>query len=93
MRGLAEPRTIRVRGADVETLASELVQHAVSHAGPDEDNLHQKVVGRVERELLEQVLADSAGIQIRAAARLGINRNTLHKKLKEFGLEEGTESA
>jgi two-component system response regulator AtoC len=88
VRGLAEPRSIRLRGTDTETLASELVQHAVTKAGPDEDNLYQKVVGRVERELIEQVLTDSAGIQIRAAARLGINRNTLHKKMKEFGLEE-----
>ena len=29
--------------------------------------------------------------QADAAARLGINRNTLHKKLKEFGLENGPE--
>jgi DNA-binding protein Fis len=65
-----------------------LVQHAVSKAMPDEDNLYQKVVGRVERELIEQVLMDTAGIQVHAAAKLGINRNTLHKKMKEFGLEE-----
>jgi DNA-binding NtrC family response regulator len=92
VRGLSGPPSIRMRGADTETLASGLVQHAVAHAGPDEDNLYQKVVGRVERELIEHVLADSAGIQIRAAARLGINRNTLHKKLKEFGLEQDSDT-
>ena len=32
-------------------------------------------------------------IQTKAAGKLGINRNTLHKKLKEYGLEEeGPES-
>ncbi len=91
VRGLAPPRSIRARGTDLETLASELVRHAVARAPAGEDSLHQKVVGRVERELIEQVLADAAGIQIKAAARLGINRNTLHKKLREFGLEEGPE--
>ncbi len=89
VRGLTPPRTIRSRGVDVATLSSELVRHAVSEAGATEDNLHQKIVGRVERELIEQVLAECAGVQIKAAAKLGINRNTLHKKLKEFGLEEG----
>ncbi len=88
VRGLIESPAIRLRRADTDTLVSGLVQHAVSNSGPDEDNLYQKIVGRVERELIEHVLADSAGIQIKAAARLGINRNTLHKKLKEFGLEQ-----
>ena len=73
-------------------LRTRRFQPSVSRASSDEDNLYQKVVGRVERELIEQVLADSAGIQIKAAARLGINRNTLHKKLKEFGIEEGSET-
>jgi DNA-binding protein Fis len=27
-------------------------------------------------------------VQVQAAARLGINRNTLHKKLEEHGLEK-----
>ena len=32
-------------------------------------------------------MAACDSVQIKAAARLGINRNTLHKKLKEYGLE------
>ena len=37
-----------------------------------------------ERELIEQVMQLSDNVQVKAAARLGINRNTLHKKLAEF---------
>jgi DNA-binding protein Fis len=44
-------------------------------------------VDRVEREVIAQVLHEQGGVQIKAASRLGINRNTLHKKLKQYGLE------
>ena len=46
------------------------------------------IVNRVERELIAQVMAACDNVQIKAAERLGINRNTLHKKLKEYGLEK-----
>jgi DNA-binding protein Fis len=46
------------------------------------------IVDRVERELISQVMLDCNQVQIKAAARLGINRNTLHKKLKDYGLEK-----
>ena len=59
----------------------------LSAAGDDDDNLHERIVSCVERELLRQVLAACNHTQTRAATRLGINRNTLHKKLKEYGLE------
>ncbi len=86
--GEKQTRTSRLRGADLETLTYELVQQGLSSAGPNEDSLHTKIVNRVERELIAQVLASCDNIQTKAATKLGINRNTLHKKLKEYGLEE-----
>ncbi len=76
----------RRRGTDLETLASELVGHGIDDAGKNAGNLHATIVNRVERELIAQVLAACDGVQTKAAARLGMNRNTLHKKLKEYGL-------
>ena len=84
-----KPRRIgRPRGADLATLAAALVEEGVSAAGPQGGNLHAAVVNRVERELIAQVLAACDGVQTKAADRLGINRNTLHKKLEEYGLEK-----
>ena len=78
----------RRRGADPQTLASELVELGMAEAGSEAENLHTAIVDPVERELIVQVLAACEGVQTKAAARLGINRNTLHKKLKEYGLEK-----
>ena len=72
----------------METLVSELVQYGLANAGPQEENMHAKIVNQVERELIAQVLVACENVQIKAAARLGINRNTLHKKVKEYGLGE-----
>jgi transcriptional regulator with PAS, ATPase and Fis domain len=85
--GEKRPRSGRLRAADMETLTYELVQQGLATAGPQEDSLHTKIVNRVERELIAQVLAACDNVQTKAAGRLGINRNTLHKKLKEYGLE------
>ena len=52
---------------------------------PAEDgNLYNRLIRGVERELMEQVLPLCDNVLVKAAARLGINRNTLHKKLAEF---------
>jgi DNA-binding NtrC family response regulator len=85
--GPPRPGRGRSRQTDTETLAHDLVQQGLSEAGPAAEDLHGKIVNRVERELIAQVLAACDNVQIKAAARLGINRNTLHKKLKEYGLD------
>jgi DNA-binding NtrC family response regulator len=88
IRGQSRPRIGRRRGTDLETLAADLVGQAVDGAGPQAENLHAAVVNRVERELIVQVMAGCDNVQTKAATRLGINRNTLHKKLEEYGLEK-----
>jgi DNA-binding NtrC family response regulator len=89
LRGQTAPRPIRSRGggADLPALCAELVRAGVRAAGPSANDLHDRIVGRVERELIQQVLQTCDRVQIKAAARLGINRNTLHKKLAEFRLD------
>ena len=89
LRGQAAPRPIRPRSnGDQTALCSELVRQGISTAGPNANDLHDRIVGRIERELIQQVLQSCDRVQIKAAARLGINRNTLHKKLTEYRLDE-----
>ncbi|MFO0891371.1 MAG: sigma-54 dependent transcriptional regulator [Isosphaeraceae bacterium] len=90
LRGEVAPRPIRHRGggADFASLAVELVRQGIRDAGPSANNLHDRIVGQVERELIQQVLQTCDRVQIKAAARLGINRNTLHKKLSEYRIDE-----
>ena len=49
-------------------------------------DVYRLLLERVEKPLLEAVLARTDGNQIRAAAILGINRNTLRKKIVELGI-------
>ncbi len=51
-------------------------------------DLYEKVVKRVERPLLELVLQHTGGNQLKTAELLGLNRNTLRKKLADLGFED-----
>ena len=54
--------------------------------GTDPTNLHDMLVKAVEKPLLEVVMHHASNNQSRAAEWLGLNRNTLRKKLVEHKL-------
>ena len=54
--------------------------------GTEPGNLHDMVVSTVEKPLLEVVMKHAEDNQSRAAQWLGLNRNTLRKKLTEHNL-------
>ena len=49
--------------------------------------LYDRVIREVERPLIELSLAATRGNQIRAADLLGLNRNTLRKKIRELDIK------
>ena len=49
--------------------------------------VYDRIVQEVERPLISICLAATRGNQIRAAQLLGLNRNTLRKKIRDRGLE------
>jgi two-component system, NtrC family, nitrogen regulation response regulator GlnG len=54
------------------------------------DGMYDRVLAEVERPLLQLSLAAVRGNQLKAAKMLGINRNTLRKKLTILGVDPGT---
>lgn len=48
--------------------------------------LYKSVLENIERPLIEYILERTAGNQLKAAKILGINRNTMHAKIKKLGI-------
>jgi DNA-binding NtrC family response regulator len=86
VRGEAPLRLGRLNRTDLESMCAELVSLGLA-AAPEDGASYNKVMGLVEKELIQQVLRVCQGTQTKTATRLGINRNTLHKKIEEYGLE------
>lgn len=93
--GLREDRT---DGAAVETipagqgLAASIEAHLARYFatfGDDlpPDGLYDRILAEMERPLLMLSLAATRGNQIQAAKLLGINRNTLRKKLTDLAID------
>jgi Fis family transcriptional regulator len=53
---------------------------------PAGGRLFYRVQAETERALLERILRETDGNQRRAAEILGLNRNTLRKKVQEYGI-------
>jgi Fis family transcriptional regulator, factor for inversion stimulation protein len=49
--------------------------------------IYDMVLGCIEKPMLEYVLHKVGGNQSKAAEMLGLNRNTLRKKMAEYGLQ------
>jgi Fis family transcriptional regulator len=54
--------------------------------GQDVSDLYELVLAEVEQPLLDMVMQYTRGNQTRAALMMGINRGTLRKKLKKYGM-------
>ena len=87
VRGLAPVRVGRERPKDVESLCRELVARGMTDTDDTGTGVYDYVVSLAEKTLIQHVLSVCQGIQTKAAARLGINRNTLHKKIQDYGLD------
>jgi two-component system nitrogen regulation response regulator GlnG len=67
-----------------ETIERHLRQHFDTHPEGPPPGLYDRVLAEVERPLLSMTLAATRGNQVKAAQVLGINRNTLRKKIRDL---------
>ncbi|HJL72761.1 MAG TPA: helix-turn-helix domain-containing protein [Nitrospinaceae bacterium] len=68
-------------------LQKTVKQYVVAMNGRDDGKLHDLILSGVEKPLIEMVLSETGGNQTQAASILGINRNTLRKKIKDYDLK------
>ncbi|MGH7839436.1 MAG: sigma-54 interaction domain-containing protein, partial [Candidatus Binataceae bacterium] len=75
---------------DTEAPLSELIhrrlEEMVSEDGAEPRDLHQRIIAELEKPLIELALARARGNQVQAARMLGLNRNTLRKKLADHAI-------
>ncbi|EGZ48896.1 Fis family transcriptional regulator [Neisseria wadsworthii] len=70
------------------TIEQNLNQYFRTLDGEPAQGVYDMVIHQVEQPLLRCVMAQCGGNQSKAAAMLGLNRNTLRKKLMLHGLLE-----
>jgi len=87
----AGPAGTQLVAADRSAPLSKCVEDALrtylhTTDGHDVSDLHQLVIGEVERPMLATVMAHVDGNLSRAAKILGMTRSTLRKRLNEHGI-------
>lgn len=74
---------------EIEQLLQRYIRPLLMTAQPDKTNqIFQSVTEQVERPLITLALSVTSGNKVRAAALLGVNRNTLRAKMTALGLAD-----
>lgn len=91
---LGAPRDAGEGGGMTEAVRLLVERLARERAGAlDDGTLYDRVIAEVERPLIALVLSRHGGNQLRAARALGLNRNTLKKRLDDLGIRAREGSA
>ncbi|MED5352973.1 MAG: helix-turn-helix domain-containing protein [Nitrospinota bacterium] len=86
------PHEIQRNKKNIHTFLEKWLDKSIKQyvGAMDEKNnghLHELIIGGIEKPLVEIVLKETNGNQTQAANILGINRNTLRKKIAEYEIK------
>ncbi len=81
MQGGAEPEPWE------EKLSRLIEDYLKQGQSPEDGHLHERLTQALEKCLFEQLLKKHSGKQVPVARELGINRNTLKRKIDQLGIE------
>ncbi|MEE2704046.1 MAG: sigma-54 dependent transcriptional regulator [Myxococcota bacterium] len=90
VRAALDPATAAGPSTWTEAMRCEAAGMLESPDRAPDEGVYWSFVARVEEGVIREALEQSGGNQIQAARRLGINRNTLRKKIELLGLKEAT---
>lgn len=68
-------------------LDRSIKQYVSKMDGNENGHLYELIIGGTEKPLLKMVLEKTHGNQTKAANILGINRNTLRKKIQDYHIQ------
>ncbi|MBI5286888.1 MAG: sigma-54-dependent Fis family transcriptional regulator, partial [Deltaproteobacteria bacterium] len=84
---LALPQGVTERESIEDLISTRLEGFVERIEAKGRQELYQMIMPFMERPLIRLVLKKTKGNQVKAAEILGINRNTLRKKIKELGIK------
>ena len=87
VRMFAAQRRTNQSSESIEQLTRRLADQAISDYEMREGEIYQLVIDQIEHALIDKALGKCGNVKTKAADFLGINRNTLNKKVKELGIE------
>jgi Nif-specific regulatory protein len=87
LRMFAAQRRTNQASESIESLTRRLADQAIIDYELREGEIYKLVVDQIEHSLIDRALTKCGNVKTKAADFLGINRNTLNKKVKELGIE------
>ena len=87
VRMFAQQRRSSPTSESIESLTRRLSDQAIQEYEMREGEIYQLVIDQIEYALIDRALDRCGNVKTKAADFLGINRNTLNKKVKDLGIE------